>query len=129
MLQVEFATMSALKEGIDTSERPLVVMPFTEPTQARRATAQLARRAGVGGLLLAVYDDSRAGFIAVMNRVFRLSNGATVAYVAQDAFAGRDWLALAVAALARDDGGLVAFNDGKWKGVLAGFGLVDRRWA
>jgi hypothetical protein len=129
MLRVAFAALEALPPRLDAGAAPLVVMPFTDAALAQRAAAQLARRAGCDGLLLAVHDAARAGFVAVVNRVFRASASASLAYVAQDAFAGRDWLARGVAALARDAGGLLAFNDGKWRGALAAFGLADRGWA
>lgn len=64
-----------------------------------------------------------------MNAVFRRSNAPHVAYVAQDAFSGRDWLKAGVETIARNDGGLLAFNDGKWGGALAAFGMVARDWA
>ena len=42
---------------------------------------------------------------------------------------GRYWLRYALHALAQQPGaGLLAFNDGKWFGQLAAFGLVRRRW-
>lgn len=129
MLRVEFATLGSLPSHIDGGEAPLIVMPFIDAGLARRAATQLAARAGAEGLLLAVYDDSRAGFVAVANRLFRGSTSASFGYVAQDAFAGRDWLARGQAALAARAGGLLAFNDGKWGGALAAFGLAARGWA
>lgn len=131
MLEIIFTALSAIGEGggIDSGAGTLVVMPFTDPAMARRAAAQLSERAGVSGQLLAVYDPTRAGFVAVANRVFRRSQGARMAYVAQDAFAGRDWLRRAEQALAKDAGGLLGFNDGKWAGALAAFGMVERGWA
>jgi len=129
MLRVEFATLGSLPPQVDAGAAPLIVMPFIDPALAHRAAAQLAGRAGIGGVLLAVYDDSRSGFVAVANRLFRASTSASFGYVAQDAFAGRDWLARGQAALTTGGGGLLAFNDGKWNGALAAFGLADRGWA
>lgn len=129
MLDIEFKAYSALPDQIGGAEAPLVVMPFIVPELAKRSAAQLARRAGIKGLLYAVYDDRRLGFVAMMNAVFRRSSSPTIAYVAQDAFAGRNWLAMGCAALAQKDGGLLAFNDGKWNGALAAFGLASRKWA
>ena len=129
MLRVEFATFGSLPAQVDPGRAPLIVMPFVDAALARRAATQLAARAGADGLLLAVYDDRRAGFIAIANRLFRGSASASFGYVAQDAFAGRDWLARAQAALADRNGGLLAFNDGKWRGALAAFGLAARGWA
>lgn len=129
MLDVEFKAFSALPDRIGSGEGPLVVMPFIVPELAKRSAIQLARRAGEKGLLYGVYDDRRVGFVAVMNAVFRRSIAPRIAYVAQDAYAGRNWLALGSVALAQKDGGLLAFNDGKWNGTLASFGMATRSWA
>jgi hypothetical protein len=128
-LQVAFARLETVPETISVESGPLVVMPFIDVDIARRSAIQLAGRAGATGTLLCVQDTKRLGFIAVANTVFRRSTAAQFAYVAQDAFAGRNWLAIATAALRDKDGGLLAFNDGKWAGSLAAFGLADREWA
>ena len=107
----------------------LMIMPFTRGAMAQSCARQLARRANVRGTILCVHDDEREGFVAVMNRAFRLTRPRWVGYVAQDAFAGRDWLRLALLRMQTSRGCLLGFNDGKWMGELAGFGLVDRRWA
>ncbi|MDO9488007.1 MAG: hypothetical protein Q7J32_06490, partial [Sphingomonadaceae bacterium] len=85
MLRVEFATLGGLPPHLDAGAAPLIVMPFIDAALARRAATQLAARAGSDGLLLAVYDDRRAGFVAVANRLFRGSTSASFGYVAQDA--------------------------------------------
>ncbi|MCS6764147.1 MAG: hypothetical protein MO853_09570 [Candidatus Protistobacter heckmanni] len=87
----------------------------------------MAWRAGDDGLLLAVEDARREGMIAVVNSAFRCSESTYFGYVAQDAFAGRNWLALA---MQRFEGSvwLLGFNDGKWGSMLAGFGLAECGW-
>ena len=107
----------------------LVIMPYIDRTAAERSARQLAARAGVGGLLLAIQDCDRQGFISIINQAYRRTQSASVAYVAQDAFAGRHWLKLALDALRKSGKGLHGFNDGKWMGALAGFGLATRTWA
>lgn len=107
----------------------LVIMPYIDRAAAERSARQLAMRAGVGGLLLAIQDCDRQGFISTINQVYRRTQSTTVAYVAQDAFAGRHWLKLALEALRKSGKGLHGFNDGKWMGTLAGFGLATRTWA
>jgi len=129
LLRVEFASLSSIPSRIDVGDDVLVVMPFIDPAAARRSATQLAGRSGRSGLLLGVYDEEGAGFIAIANRVFGSSRSGYFAYVAQDAFAGRGWLAAGVAALEGGPAGLLAFNDGKWSGHLASFGLVRRTWA
>jgi hypothetical protein len=128
-LEISFASYEALPDRIGNEDRPLVVMPFIDADAARRAAQQIARRAGVSGTLLCVQDGRRAGFIAVANGAFRRSLAPSFAYIAQDAFAGRNWLKFALAELAKNSGGLLALNDGKWGGALAAFGVVDRAWA
>lgn len=107
---------------------PLMVMPCIDAALGQRAAVHAAARAGVPGLLLVLHDHARLGFVAVLNAVFRASASPWVGYMAQDAFAGRQWLALALRALESRQGGLLGFNDGKWQGQLASFGLARRRW-
>ncbi|MCX7143132.1 MAG: hypothetical protein NT123_19145 [Proteobacteria bacterium] len=108
----------------------VMVMPYTQPDLARRAATLLASRSGVkDGVLLAIEDTDHEGFIAVVNRAFEATESTYFGYVAQDAFPGRQWLALAVEALRQRGKHLFAFNDGKWMGALAGFGLATRAWA
>lgn len=128
-LDVAFTRSLSLPPTIGKAGEPLVVMPFIDTDQAHRAAVQLASRAGVAGRLLCVHDVKRDGFIAVANAVFRRSIAPYFAYVAQDAFAGRKWLNAGLQSLQKKDGVLLAFNDGKWMGSLAAFGLVERDWA
>lgn len=107
----------------------LIVMPFIDAARAQEAARQLTLRANADGLLLCVHDDEREGFVSIANQAFAMSSHERVGYVAQDAFAGRHWLRMALDVFATRKPGLLAFNDGKWLGELASFGLVDRRWA
>lgn len=107
----------------------LMLMPCTDAAQGQRAATLAAARAGTDGLILLVHDTERLGFVAVANAAMRHTRSPWLGYMAQDAFAGRDWLALALAALQRQGAGLLGFNDGKWHGQLAAFGLARRDWA
>lgn len=128
-LRIAFHRLDALPERLGTPGEPLVVMPFIDPVMARRAAPQLAQRAGMAGLLLCIEDSERRGFVATANAAFRRSVAPHFGYVAQDAFAGRSWLLQGVSKLDETEGGLLAFNDGKWGGALAAFGLAARDWA
>ena len=108
---------------------PWVVMPYVDSVQAKATAAILASRAGVKGVLLCIEDDERLGFIRVVNEIFLISLCEYFTYLAQDAFPGRYWLDQAVKALNHSGKGLLAFNDGKWFGKLAAFGMVRRQWA
>jgi hypothetical protein len=109
--------------------RVLMVMPYIDHSMAERCALLLTSRAGVEGLLLCVHDKDREGFNAIVNRVYRATQSEYFGYVAQDAYPGRKWLALALNKLQSAGGGLFAFNDGKWMGALAGFGVASRDWA
>ena len=108
---------------------PLMVMPCTDVQQAEKAMNLACSRASANGLMVAVLDTQRLGFVKLVNQVFRLSQSPFLGYLAQDAFAGRDWLSLALGALGRPSASLLGFNDGKWHGQLASFGLASRSWA
>ena len=108
---------------------PIMVMPFTDLSQATRAAHLASSRAGMTSMLLAVHDEKRQGFIATVNQTFAATRSPWLGYMAQDALAGRAWLALAVRAMQDKNAGLLGFNDGKWQGQLAAFGLAERVWA
>lgn len=127
--EVVFASAEALPARIGRDDRPLVVMPYIDAAAAKRSAVQMARRAGTPVSVVCVADDRRRGFIAVANAAFRRTAAPFVAYVAQDAFAGRGWLAHGLRALEVGQGGLLAFHDGKWAGALAAFGMVRADWA
>lgn len=128
-MQVAFASSTALGAMTLAPNGLLIAMPFIDAVAARRSAVQLAERAGCDGLILAIHDDDRQGFVATINQAFRRSQSQLFGYTAQDAFAGRDWLVRGNRALGRSQGKLLAFNDGKWSGALAAFGLADRAWA
>lgn len=107
----------------------LLVMPCTDIPMARRAATLMAQRADAPGHMLLVEDVDGLGFIRIVNQVFASTRGRYYGYVAQDVFAGRQWLTLALDALKRPGKHLFAFNDGKWHGAFAGFGLAERAWA
>jgi hypothetical protein len=111
------------------SAEVLMVMPYTDQAAAERCATLMAKRAGTDGVILCVHDADREGFIALVNRVFRSTSSRYFGYVAQDAFAGRRWLVIALDTLRKHQKSLFAFNDGKWMGVLASFGVASRQWA
>lgn len=129
MLTIDTIRGDALPDTLGRPGHPLVVIPFTDAAEVARCADQLARRSGAPGDLVAIEDCERQGFIAMANQAFRRSRAPFFAYIAQDAFAGRDWMRHGLAAIGQNNGGLLAFNDGKWHGALAAFGMVRRDWA
>jgi hypothetical protein len=138
-----------------TSSGPIMVMPYTQIEEAKRALALAAQRAGadIKGLLIGAEDSLGLGFIKVVNLIFKHTQSPWFGYMAQDAFAGRLWMESALKALSFSStsrtsnykyppeeatpeqasrvgmGKFLGFNDGKWHGALAGFGLASRSWA
>jgi len=106
-----------------------MVMPFIDVALAQQAAEFASLRSNSEGMLLAIHDVQQHGFITTVNRAFRATDSPWFGYMAQDAFAGRSWMALALEAMQNEQAGLLGFNDGKWQGKLASFGLAEREWA
>jgi hypothetical protein len=106
-----------------------VIMPFISSAKALKTVEQLINRAELPCNMICIYDENREGFVSIINRAFKSSKSPYFVYLAEDAFAGRAWLKNAMYSIQALDGGLLAFNDGKWFGELAAFGLVSRKWA
>lgn len=124
------SALGAVAEGGCVLDAPVIaVLPWVRRAAAQRAARLMLARAGAALQVLAVRDDTGRGPVAIWNLALRRTRGAFVLYVAEDAFAGRLWLRFALEALRlKPRAGLVAFNDGKWFGQLAAFGLVRRAW-
>ncbi|MCZ2497984.1 hypothetical protein GN316_14555 [Xylophilus sp. Kf1] len=134
---VVWTTLSRLRAQAAAGEcvldAPVIaVMPWLRRAAVKRAADLMVSRAGVpAGVLavLAVQDDVAAGPVEIWNTAMRHTRGAFFIYCAEDAFAGRYWLRFALEAFQqKPDAGLLAFNDGKWFGQLAAFGMVRRSW-
>jgi len=131
MMQIQYLNSQELKACENSSLSAggvLVAMPFTHADHAQRAAKLMASRTDAPGLILGIHDQAGEGFITLINRAFAKTQSAYFAYVAQDAFAGKDWLNLALSHLG-DQKHFLGFNDGKWAGALAGFGVARRSWA
>jgi hypothetical protein len=130
-MQIQYLTskeLAAYEAGLLSADGVLVAMPFTHADHAQRAARLMASRANAPGMILCIHDETGEGFISLINRAFAKTQSAYFAYVAQDAFAGRDWLKEALSAMGNQKH-FLGFNDGKWAGALAGFGLARRSWA
>jgi len=134
MNAVRWTTLSRLRQQAAAGEclldAPVIaVLPWLRRAAARRAAELMVSRAAAPLQVLAVHDDVAGGPVEIWNTAIRHTRGAFVVYCAEDAFAGRWWLRFALEAMQQKPGsGLLAFNDGKWFGQLAAFGLVRRSW-
>ena len=130
-MQIQYLTskeLAAYENDSLVTGGVLAAMPFINAEHAQRAAKLMASRANAPGMILCIHDEKEEGFIALINRAFAKTQSAYFAYVAQDAFAGKDWLKEALSAIG-DQKHFLGFNDGKWAGALAGFGLARRSWA
>lgn len=128
-MQIQFISSTEIGTLNLGYHETIFVMPFTNPAQAKKSSALIASRSGAPGLLVCVYDQNHEGFISISNRVFQKTQSTWFGYTAQDAFSGRNWLDIALKAVAQKNAVLISFNDGKWTGELAAFGLAQRAWA
>lgn len=129
---MHWTTLSALRAQAprEVLDAPVVaVMPWLRHAAAQQAAQLMVSRAGAPLQVLAVQDDLGAGPMAIWNAALPLTRGEYFIYCAEDAFAGRYWLRFALQAMsAQPNAGLLAFNDGKWFGQLAAFGMARRGW-
>jgi hypothetical protein len=101
-----------------------VVMPSTDINQAVLAAQRMARFAGMPMRMVIVKDAIRQGFIKTINAVSNRLKPEYLAYVAQDALAGKHWLKNAFHKMTVENKSVCAFNEGRFLGNLAQFGLV-----
>lgn len=128
-MQITFISSKQIAHVATLDTEVIFVMPFTQPQAAKKTAKLMAERAYHPGQLICVHDDEREGFVTIVNKVFSASNSQWFGYVAQDAFPGRYWLRIAMNTLLSKNAVLLGFNDGKWLGELASFGLANRLWA
>lgn len=124
---IQFLTADAEARACDAAVT--VLMPHIDAAAAQRSATLMEARAGCPVSIWCIEDRARDGFVACINRHAARVQSPYLAYVAQDAFAGRYWLRQALQALERNQGTLLGFNDGKWAGLLAAFGLLRLDWA
>ncbi|ODR96801.1 hypothetical protein AUC71_04350 [Methyloceanibacter marginalis] len=105
-----------------------IVMPSLNVAKATETAKILLKRAGMTTTVFIVEDTVRQGFIKTLNDTAAQLRVRYLAYVAEDAFPGVDWLRSAHARLEETNRGLLAFNCGKWRGRIAAFGLVRLSW-
>lgn len=105
-------------------EEVLIVMPATDLSAAVLSMTRIMAFAGMPSRAIIIHDFIRQGFIKSVNMCAKELKPAYLAYIAQDALAGRDWLKFSWQAIGKTSAGVCALNDGKFGGRLASFGLV-----
>ncbi|ODR95888.1 hypothetical protein AUC70_03250 [Methyloceanibacter stevinii] len=115
--------------GSEDASDITVIMPCIDAKAGGDTAKLLASRAGVACRIIVVMDGDRQGFVKTLNQTAERISSRYLVYVAQDAYPGRRWLRDAYDALEKTNKGLLGFNDGKWKGRIAAFGMVRVDWA
>lgn len=129
MLQTLFVKTSSLSRfSLGERHETIVVMPSIDMELAKKAARVMTLRTRKHGLLIVAEDDLRLGFIMTANMVYAKTLSRYFACTAQDAFAGEFWLDYGLQSLQAMSGGLLAFNDGRFFGKIAAFGLAERKW-
>ncbi|WP_163649443.1 glycosyltransferase [Modicisalibacter sp. 'Wilcox'] len=106
-----------------------VVMPCIDKELGLNTAKALVNRAGMPLKVIIAYDSKRQGFIKTLNEISLRCEVRYIVYLAQDAYPGMHWLIRAYNELEKNGNGLLAFNDGKWNGRIASFGMVRKAWA
>jgi hypothetical protein len=101
-----------------------VLMPCIDRIQGTHTIKQLSDNAGLEADYFLLMDDDRVGYVRKINEFVNNKEYDFYVYTAQDAVAGKNWLLEGYKELERSKKGVLAFNDGKWNGQLASFGMV-----
>ncbi len=129
MLQSLFTKSSELHSfALQSHDDVVLVLPYIDHDLAVKAEEILRVRADQAGLLVLVDDDERLGFIRVANFIYSHTRSPLFGYLAQDAYPGMYWLKEGVRVMNKTGAGLMAFNEGRFFGTVAAFGLARRAW-
>ncbi|HDR14864.1 MAG TPA: glycosyltransferase [Desulfobacteraceae bacterium] len=127
--QIQFLDVSGLNDfSCDFKDGVVVIMPCIDRKKGEETAKVLYRRAAIDCRILIAFDSLRQGFIKTLNDTAARVNAGYIVYTAQDAWPGRGWLECALNSLEESGKGLLAFNDGKWRGHIASFGMVRTSW-
>ncbi|MBB3140386.1 O-linked N-acetylglucosamine transferase family protein [Halomonas organivorans] len=110
------------------SSRISILMPCINLEEGKRAAKAMVDRAGMSCHVFILMDTLRQGFIKTINSAYGCLDSKYVVYCAQDAFPGMLWLKKAYNDIESSNAGLLCFNDGKWRGRIASFGMVRSSW-
>jgi hypothetical protein len=114
---------------IDKGVETVVIMPSITEDRALETARLLVKQAGMRTRVYVVMDRERQGFVKTFNDTAARLSATYVVYLAEDVYPGRRWLKLARDKLQGSGKGLLAVNDGKWRGRIASYGMVRAEWA
>jgi hypothetical protein len=105
-----------------------VVISTSNKIRAEKLAKVLTRRADYPCEIFIAYKGG--SYVEAMNRtILALPDYDYYVYLADDVFPSKGWLRESMEYLTKfDDVKLLAFNDGKWFGALAPFGIIEREY-
>jgi FkbM family methyltransferase len=125
---IDFIDVANEEYSYSNKEGVAIIMPCIDKQMGIKTANSLVARAGMSCKVIIAYDSAGKGFMNTLNRVAKQLTVKYVVYLAQDAFPGMYWLKKAYDDLEKTGKGLLGFNDGKWNGVIASFGMVRVGW-
>jgi hypothetical protein len=114
---------------IHQGEETVIVMPSITEARALETARLLVKQAGMRTRIFVVMDHERQGFVKTFNDTAARLSAKYIVYLAEDVYPGRNWLKLARDKLRKSGKGLLAINDGKWRGRIASYGMIRTAWA
>jgi hypothetical protein len=105
-----------------------VLCPSIDTNKAQQTMEQLKKSAGMEASFYIIEDKERTGYVKTVNTAVQKIDADYYVYTAEDAYGGKDWLKIGFEHLKKSGQELLAFNDGKWNGHLASFGLVSKQF-
>ena len=126
----EFSNMKIVKEILGFDADIDIVVPFYKENRefAEKVAVLHSVRAGVPVNVYLVQDMEGIGWVAMQNWAFKHTSSKYYIYSCCDYVPGKLYVTLALKAM-KDKVKLVGFNDGKWRGLIATVGLIEREWA
>lgn len=104
------------------------MIPTINYRKAQVISEIVGRRAGFPIDIFLYEDKKRSGWVSVCNSFVKKFEYDFYVYLADDVFPGKNWLSKALKIQKEKNAGLVGLNGGKWDGLIADFGLVERNW-
>lgn len=107
-----------------------VVIPYRKGSRklAEKAAKIHHSRAGMPCKVFFVEDKFKDYWVAIQNRMFRKLDCDYYVYSCDDYFPGKGYLKMAYDVACKYQKGMVAFNDGKWNGIIGTAALVSRKF-
>lgn len=124
----QFRTVRDNPKENATNPKVAILIPTVNPEKAKQVADICHQRAGYPHKIIVEEDVDRIGWVAMINKLHRENPADFYIYGADDMFPSRNFLKEAMEVMENTEIGLLAFNDAKWNGINATFGIVRQDW-